>query len=330
MHSRRYFLAGSAAGFVLGGAGMTRHLFAQLIGKATRIVVGFPPGGFVDVVARHLSERMRGTYAPTVIVDNKPGAGGRIAVEAVKNSDGDGSTILVTPNPMITIYPHLYGKLAYDPLHDLMAVTTLCTFPLVLVVGPGMPANVKTIGELVPWAKANPKKASYGTSAAGSTQHFIGFLFARAAGIELTHVGYKGGGPAIQDLLGGQIPIIIGTPGNVIPHLQAGKLRALATTGAQRSSIFPNIPTFKESGYPEIDMKDWLGLFVPSKTPPETVAKLNTVVREVLKSSEIVEAFAKLMVEPRGESPAECARLVQAEYKLWGPIVKASGFVGEN
>ena len=231
---------------------------------------------------------------------------------------------------MITLYPHVYRKLAYDPLRDLVAVTTLCTFPLLLVAGPGVPVEVKTLGDLVGWAKANPRQASYGTSAAGSTQHFIGVMFARAAGVELTHVAYRGGALAMQDLLGGQIPLTIGTPPTVIPHLRAGRIRTLATTGTQRSALFPDVPTFKESGYPEIDMKDWMGVFVPYRTPTETVAKLNIAVREAFKSKEMAETFARLMLEPGGESPAECASLVAGEYDRWGPIVKASGFMGDD
>jgi tripartite-type tricarboxylate transporter receptor subunit TctC len=328
MSTRRQFVLGSAAGLVCAGAAPFRQALAQV--KTARLVVGAPPGGVADGVARNLAEGLRGSYAPNVIVDNRPGAGLRIAVEVVKASEGDGATMLVTPNPMITIYPHVYRKLSYDPLRDLTAVTSLGDVPLMLVAGPGLPGEVQSVAALVRWAGSNPAKASFGTSAAGSTLHFIGATFARAAGIELTHVAYKGGGPVVQDLLGGQIPLGVMTSAAAMPQVQAGKLRAIAITGTERSPLLPNVPTFRESGYPSITMKDWVGLFVPASTPAHIVTRLNATTRAALKSSELTAAFAKLLIEPAGESPEECAKRVQDEHAMWGPIVKASGFTVED
>ncbi len=329
MLTRRRFLIDSAAALAA-ASGWPCAALAQVIAKPARILVGFPPGGGADIVARQLAERLRGSYAPAVVVENRPGAGGRLAVEAAKNGDSDGSVILVSPNPMITLYPHIYRKLAYDPVRDLAPVTSICSFPLVLVAGPAVPPEVKSAGDLVRWLRANPRQASYGTSAAGSTQHFIGAIFARAADVELTHVGYKGGGQAMTDLLGGQLPMMIGTPPTVMANLQAGKLRALAVTGAQRSSLLPEVPTFGEAGYAGLEAKDWFGVYVPSKTPAETVAKLNAAVREAIRSKEMAEALTKVAVEPGGESSQECASLIAAESRMWAAIVKASGFVGED
>jgi tripartite-type tricarboxylate transporter receptor subunit TctC len=329
MHRRRVLL-GSAAALAWAAAGVPRLVSAQTTGKPARILVGFPPGGGADIVARQLAERLRGAYAPAIVVENRPGAGGRIAVEAAKNAEPDGSTILLSPNPMITLYPHIYRKLAYDPMRDLAPVTSVCSFPLVLVAGPGVPAEVKTASDLVRWAKANPRQGSYGTSAPGSTQHFIGVMFARAADVELTHVGYKGGGQAMQDLLGGQLPMMIATPPTIMASLQAGKLRALAVTGTRRSALLPDVPTFAESGYAGIDMRDWFGVFLPAKASSETVSKLNAAVREAIGSKEMAEAFARIAIEPGGESPEECAQLIAAESRTWSAIVKASGFVGDD
>jgi tripartite-type tricarboxylate transporter receptor subunit TctC len=292
--------------------------------------VGFPPGGGADIVARQLADRLRGAYAPAIVVENRPGAGGRIAVEALKKAEADGSAILVSPNPMVTLYPHIYRKLAYDPVRDLAPVTSICSFPLVLVAGPGLAAEVRTARELAHWAKVNPRQASYATSATGSTQHFVGVMFARAAGIELTHVGYKGGGQAMPDLLGGQLPLLIGTPPTLMASLQAGKLRALAVTGAERSPLLPDVPTFGEQGFAGIEMKDWFGVFLPARAPAETVAKLNGAVLEAIRSKEMTDAFAKLAVERGGESPQACASLIAAESRAWAAIVKASGFVGDE
>jgi tripartite-type tricarboxylate transporter receptor subunit TctC len=182
----------------------------------------------------------------------------------------------------------------------------------------------------VQWAKRHPDKALFGSSAAGSTQHMIGVMFAHAAGITLTHVGYKGGAIAVQNLLGGQLPIAIVTPVTTMAHIRAGKLRALATSGPTRSALLPHVPTFKEAGYPDLVVEDWIGMFVNVRTPEAIIARLNTATRDVLRSSETIEAFAKFMIKPGGESPAECAHLIRAEHAMWGPIVKASGFVGED
>lgn len=304
---------------------------AQVLPKPVRIVIGFPPGGVSDVVARQLADRLRGSYASSLIVDNRPGAGGRIAAEAVKNAEPDGATMLVTPSPMITIYPLVYRKLSYDPLRELAPIMILGSFPVVMVAGPGLPAEIRSVGEAMRWAKANPNLASYGTSAAGSTLHFTGVMLARSAGVEMTHVPFKGGGPSLQAVLGGQIPFAFMTPPTMVSQHRAGKVRALATSGAQRSSVLPEVPTLKEAGYPEIDVKDWVGVFVPAKTPAEIVAKLNAALRDALATPELTDAFAKLMIEPVPPlSPQDTARQVQAEHRMWAPVVAASGFVSDE
>jgi tripartite-type tricarboxylate transporter receptor subunit TctC len=330
MITRRRFVASSAA-LPCAGLGIPLRADGQGVGRASRIVVGFPPGGAPDVVARLMADALRGgSYAPTVIVENKPGAGGRIAAEVVKNSDADGSTVLVTPNPIITIYPHVYRKLAYDPLRELAPVTSLCSFPLVLSAGPALPTDVKSLPDLVSWAKAHPGSASFGTPAAGSTLHFIGVVFASAAGIPLEHVPYKGGPEVVNDLLGGRIALAVTPPAPVVPHIRSGRLRALATTSRERSALLPDVPTFRESGYPQLDMKDWIGAFVPARTPPDTIDRLNALLRAASQSPAVREAYASLMMEPGGESPRESARMVEAEYEMWRPIVKASGFVASD
>lgn len=330
MPTRRRFVLGASAALAWASAGSLRSVLAQAIAKPARILVGFPPGGGADLVARQLAERLRGSYAPALVVENKPGAGGRIAVEVAKNADSDGSVILVSPNPMITLYPHIYRKLAYDAARDFTPVTSICSFPLVLVAGPAVPADVRSAGDLVRWARANPRQASYATSATGSTLHFVGVMFARAANVELTHVAYKGGGQAMPDLLGGQLPMMIAPPPTIMASVQAGKLRALAVTGAQRSQLLPDVPTFAESGYAGLEMRDWYGVYLPSKAPHETVVRLNAAVREAVGSKEMSEALAKVALEPGGESPQECANLIAAESRMWGAIVKASGFVADD
>ena len=328
MSSRRRFLGASVACAASAAAGFASCALAQVIGKTARIVVGFPPGGPTDLVARLIADKIRGGYAATVIVDNKPGAGGRIAVEHVKSSVSDGSVMLITPASMMVLYPYVYKKLAYDALRDFTPVTTVCSFPFALSVGPAVPGSVNTVADFVQWCRANPKQASYG-SVVGSMLHFTGVMLGRAAGIELTSVPYKGTAPAIQDLLGGQIPATITPLAVALPHAKSGKLRVLATTGAERSPALPAAPTLKEAGY-DLEAQEWTGIFVPAKTPPETVAQLNASIRDALKSNEVVEGLAKIGYAPVGESPAGFARIVKAEYDRWGPIVKASGFSPED
>jgi len=298
--------------------------------KPVKVIVPAPPGGTMDVVARILAEAIQTEIGQPAIVENKPGAGGRIAAESVKSADADGSTMLVTPNPIITIYPHVYRKLAYDPLHDFMPVTSLCSYPLVLSAGPGLPPSVKSLADIVPWAKANPNSASFGTPAAGSTLHFIGLVLASAAGITLEHVPYRGPSDLVSDMVGGRIPLAVTPPAPVVPHIRAGRLRALAISSAARSSILPDVPTFKESGYPQLAVNDWIGLFVPAKTPADTVERLNGIVREALTSREVKDAYATLMMEASSESAHDAGRMVEAEYQMWRPIVKASGFVAAD
>jgi tripartite-type tricarboxylate transporter receptor subunit TctC len=329
MLTRRRFVTASATALASAAAGFTPRAFAQTLQKNARIVVGFPPGGSTDVVARLIAERMRGGYAPAVIVENRPGAGGRIALDHMKNAESDGSAMVLTPASMIMIYPHIYKKLSYDPLADFAPVTRVVTFVFAVSVGPAVPESVKTVAELMQWLKANPKQASYGSPAAGSVPHFTGVLLGRAAGVELTHVAFKGGAPAIQDLIGGQIPMSVNVLSEALPQHKAGKLRILATTGPERSRYLPDAPTLKESGF-DLASTEWFGIFVPVKTSAETIAKLNAAIREALKSKEVTDGFAKFAFEPAGESPAEFAKLVKSEYERWAPIVKSTGFTAED
>ena len=327
MLTRRRFVATTAAG----GAWIAaqRRAQSQVVGKLTRMIVGFAPGGSSDVTARLLVDQMRG-YASTIIIDNRPGAGGRIAVESAKAGAPDGSVLLLSPASMIVLYPHLYKPLGYDPVQDLIAVTTVCAFPFVLSVGPLVPRDVRTLADFIQWCKANPKLASYGTSGAGSMLHFAGMMLARAANFDFTHVPYKGASPALQDLLGGQVASTVGVLGIALPHIQAGNLRALAMTGATRSSFLPDVPTLTEAGFPGLEITEWQGLFVPAKTPPPVVHALNRSVRDALDTAEVKAGLIKLSFEAGGTSPEQFADIVRADIARWEPIVKASGFTPEN
>jgi tripartite-type tricarboxylate transporter receptor subunit TctC len=326
--NRRHFLAQIGLGL-----GLTPiHSLAQntTLTKPARIVVGFTPGGSADLIARALALQL-GAYAPSVIVENKPGAGGRIALEAVRGSEFDGSTMVVTPSSMLTLYPHVYKKLNYDPLKDFAPVAEVASFSFVLVVGSLVPTSIKTLADFVTWCKANPKLAAYASSGNGSTPHFAGVALARATQTELTHVAYKGGAPAMNDVIGGQIAANIAVVSNALPHIQSGKLRALAVTGSARSTVLPQVPTMQELGFTNVKVSEWFGVFLPSKTPADVVAKLSSSVQVALKSKALQEVLLKASFDlSTVTTPADTAKLLRTETEYWAGLVKASGFTPED
>jgi len=322
-------LAGSAAGLVAAATRGLPRAFAQSIAKPAHIVVGFAAGGGTDVIARMLAERLRGAYAPSVVVENKPGAAARIAAEYVKSAEADGSVMLFTPDFPMTLYPHSFRSLSYDPLKDFVAVAPAAKSMLTYNVGPAVPDSVRTLGDFVQWCKANPGKASYATTAAGGAPHFVGVMLANAAGVTMTPVHYRGGAPALQDLLGGHVPASINPISETLSQVKAGTLRILAVTGAKRSPFLPDIPTMTETGY-HVVVESWLGAFVPARTPAATVGALNAALGEAARSPDLIESLAKIGNEPTHVSPEQFAAMVKADIERWGPVVKASGFVAED
>jgi tripartite-type tricarboxylate transporter receptor subunit TctC len=307
--------------------------FAQAqtaIDKPLKIVVGFPPGGSVDTVARLLADQLRGTYAPTVIVENKAGAGGRIGAQAVKAGDADGTQILITPASILTIYPHVYKKLGYDTLADFTPVSSAASVTFALSVSSAVPASVKTVADYMAWAKANPKDANYGSPAAGATPHFVGVMLGRAGGVPLNHIPFKGGAPLVSDLLGGQVQSGVNVLPEVLQHHLSGKLRILAVSGGKRSKFLPNVPTMAESGFKDVAADEYFGVFVPAKTPAEIVTKLNAAIRAALKTKPVIDGLEKASFDVGGESQAEFGKIVKSELERWGPVVKASGFSSEE
>ena len=218
----------------------------------------------------------------------------------------------------------------YDPLTDFAPVCSTVTYAFSFTAGPGLPAEIKTVADYVAWARANPKLATYGVPAAGSALHFAGMMLQKATGMELNAVAYRGGAPLLQDLLGGQVPVSFNVVGEVMPHIRSGKLRSLGVTSAQRSPFLPDVPTFVEQGYKDIAVQEWLGWFLPAKTPAATVQSLNTLVREALQAPDFIAALATYGLEPVHQSPEEFARRVKADYDRWGPIVRATGFTAED
>jgi tripartite-type tricarboxylate transporter receptor subunit TctC len=323
-HSRRRFLLGAVAAALVPSPALAQEGIRQLT-----LVVGFPPGGATDILARLIADGMRGPYAQTVIVENKPGAAGRVGVEYVKNAKNDGSTLLFTPAFPMLIAPHVYPKLSYDTLRDFVPVGIGARSMLCLAVGPGVPASVKTIPEFIEWVRANPAKAVFGAPS-GSSQHFAGQTFARAAKIKLDQVPYKGGAPAMTDLIGGHLPANVSPTAEALPHHQAGTIRILAVTGAKRSRFLPEVPTMGELGYPDVLFQDWLGLFAPSGTPPGIVARANGAAAAAVKSDAGIAGLGKLGMELDLATPAAFAQMVRADWERYGKVVQASGFKPED
>ena len=323
MHiTRRGLLQGPAALLALSQQGT----WAQP--SPVKIEVGFAAGGTLDVIARRVADRLRGQYAETVIVESRVGAGGRIANEAVKNAAPNGGVTVLAPSSSIVIFPHVYKRLSYDPFKDLIAVTPVCSNAQAFVVGPGVPAEIRTLEQFVKWAKVN--KAFYGTPAAGSIMHFQGLVFSQKAGIELTHVPYRGMAAIVPDLISGNLMASMAVLGDLLQHLDTGKLRVLAVTSAQRSRFVPNVPTFAELGMPAVTGVDWYGLFLPAKTPPELVAKLHAATTATVREPSFAEALAQLGFEPYQLPQAEFAERIRQESAKWGPVVAASGFSAES
>ena len=322
--NRRRFLFGSASGIASYALGLSPAL-SQPLHSTARILVGFPPGGTSDVIARLLTEQMK-AYASSTIVENRPGAGGRVVMDALKNSPADGSVMVLTPAVALCLYPHVYKSLSYNPQQDFTPVTTICTTAMVFVVGPMVPSSVKTLADFIAWCKSNPTQSSYGSPGAGSPLHFLGVQLSRTASFEYLHVPFQGTAPSIQSLLGGQIASCISPIGPFIPHVRAGTLRALATTGPQRSPLLPDVPTIAEAGYPALTFAEWFGIFVPARTPSQTVETLSSVLRAGLQAKEMQAGLAAQSVDVSGLTPADFARQVKTDLDRWGPIVKASGF----
>ena len=295
--------------------------------RAARMVVGFPPGGSSDVVARLYAERLRGTYAQQIIVDSRPGAGGRIGIEHVKTSAADGATILQTPASMLTIYPHLYRSLRYDPLADFIPVTPVCVFPFGFAVKADHPA--RSFPDFIAWARARGG-IDWASPAPGSAPHFVGVQLSRITAIPMNHVPYRGGAPMLQDLIAGTIHAAFGVLGEQTPLAAGGQLRILAVSSPERLPRLPEIPTLAELGYRDLTAEEWFGALLPAGTPPPIVRALHAAIGAAAATADLREALARLEYAPAMMEPAAFAARIRAEQQKWGPIVAASGFRPEE
>lgn len=292
-----------------------------------RMLVVLPPGSTSDTVARVIAERLSDGVGQPVLVDNKPGASGRIAVEALRHSAPDGRTLLFAPVAVTVMVPLVFRDPGFDPVKDLVPVGQVTTFGYAFAVAPGHPA--RSLAAFVAWAKAHPAQATFGTPGAGSVPHFLGTMIAQAARIELLHVPYKGTAQVEVDVMGGRIAASVSTLADVLELHRAGRLRILAVSGAQRSPLLPAVPTFREQGYPAVEAVGWHGVYAPVGTPQATVDRLSDAFARTVQAPAVREKLLALGIEPTGTTPEALAQVMAADIARWRAIVAASGFKAE-
>ena len=320
---RRQF---SALAILTGAAAMSTGPLLAQDKPPIRILVGFPAGGSVDIVARLLADKLRTSLAQNVIVENKPGAGGRIAMGELKRAAADGQTLALSPSGVLVVQPWLFANMGFDVNKDFTPVARVSTFDFAITAGPSAPAG--DIKAILAWMKTNPDKANYATSGAGTLPHFAGQLLGQATGVTLTHVGYKGGAPAAADLIGGQVPLMVDTASETIEHHRAGKVRIVAVTGDARSKALPDVPTLKESGI-NVVADGFFGLFGPVGLPNDAVARLNRAVADALRAPDVQEKMQNFGLVANYGNAQELATLQAEHYKRWEAPIKASGFKPE-
>jgi tripartite-type tricarboxylate transporter receptor subunit TctC len=292
-----------------------------------RIVFPFAGGGPTDAMARLIADQLRVSLGRAVVVENKPGAAGRIGVQAVKDAAPDGTTLLIAPLASISILPILYPHLGYNPLDDLKPISQIAIFDIAIAVGPQAPAN--SLGELVTWLKANRQHAAFGSPGAGTTAHFAGVEFARVYDLDLRHVAYRGTPAGMPDLLAGRVPMFIAAATEFHEQHKAGRIRMLATSSAARSPFTPDVPTFSEAGF-ALQSTSWWGMYAPSRTPADVVERLSKAVVAAVQAPDVKARILALGLQPTGTTSAALDRIQRADFELWGPIVKASGFTPEQ
>lgn len=319
---RRAFAAAALATGVLAGLpGMTG---AQSTEAPARLLVGFPAGGSFDAIARLLADKLKDELKRPVLVDNKPGAGGRLAVDVLKAAAHDGSTVMLGPDALVALYPFTYAKLSYDPVKDLVPVGTVSEFPFALAVGKEPPAA--TLADYVAWARQNPEKANFGVPALGAPHHFFGLVLGKTIGVPMQEVAFQGSAPALVALMGGQVSANIDVMPSLVEQHKGSKIRILAVSSPQRVPQVPEVPTFAEAGYPSIGGMGFNALYAPAGTPPDTVARWNQALNRVLAQPEVKAKLEGWGFLAAPGTPAALAERGAASAARWAPTIKASGF----
>ena len=312
--------------FMLGAA--TSIALAQAWPSRTiRLIVPFPPGGGNDVIARVVAQKLGERLGQPVVVENRAGANGIVGLQALMQAPPDGHTIAVGAAGPLAVNPSLYDKLPYDPLKDFAPITNMVNFPLLLVTHPSVPA--KTTRELVALAKAQPGKLYYSSPGSGNSGHLAGELFNTAAGVKTVHVPYKGQGPALADLLAGQVQMLYSSIPSVLPHVQQKQLNAIAVGSAKRVPSLPDIPTIAESGVPGYEAYSWVGMIAPAGTPKDVIARLNREIVEILKQKDVAEKLNAQGALPVGDTPEQFGAYIKAEIEKWGAVVRSSNIKAE-
>lgn len=323
--NRRHFLAASAAA----AAGLAAPWARARTPELARILVPFAAGGTLDYIARVLAEQLRGAAADTVIVENKSGAAGRLAIDALRQAPPDGSTLMIHALGIQSLYPLVFKQVNYDPFGDLAAVSLTNRLEFCFCVGPAVPESVKTLKDHVEWVKGDPRRAAFGTPGAGTPLHFLPMLLGRDLKVEMNPVHYRGTAAALPELLGGQVPALSSPLHDMVQQLPTGKVRILASSGAVRSRIAPQVPTYAEQGFPNLTSGDAYAVFVHGKTPAPLQEQLSAAVRKVLATPAVQAAFTKVSIEPAPSTPAEALKAARADQAQWVDVVKRVGYQPE-
>lgn len=313
-------IAAGIVGGVLGFAGAGAAMAQTYPTKTVRMIIPFPPGGTTDILGRLASQKLTEALGQQVVPDNRAGAAGNIGTELAAKAPPDGYTLLTAPGSTLTIHPSLYAKLSFNPLKDFAPVTILAAVPNALVVHPSLP--VRSVKDMVALAKSRPGQLNYASTGAGQSTHLSMELFKTMAQVNIVHIAYKGSAPAITDLLGGHVPLMFDNMPSALPHVKAGKLRALAVSTAKRSPVAPEIPTVAESGLPGFEVSVWFAVLAPAATPREIVERLNRTLVKALQSSETRERLASQGAEPIGNTPEEFTAQMKRDLTKWAKVVR--------
>ncbi|HEX5611701.1 MAG TPA: tripartite tricarboxylate transporter substrate binding protein [Burkholderiales bacterium] len=298
------------------------HALAQ--DRTLKLVLGYPPGASSDILTRLLADKMRVSLGMNVVVENRTGAAGIVGTESVKNASPDGLTLLLTPLAPMVAFPHSHGSaVRYDPFKDFEPVAHVSDFQLAMVVNNELPA--KNVADYIALVKKDPKAGDYASAAAGSLPHYLGVMLARAAGVEMTHIPFRGTAPALQALLAGEVKAAMFVLADALTAVRSGKVRVLAVASAKRASLTPEVPTFKELGY-NLEASAWYALFAPAGTPREAIERYARAAIDAVQAPDMKQRLEQLGLEPTGYGPAELGRILRADYDKWGPVIKASGF----
>jgi tripartite-type tricarboxylate transporter receptor subunit TctC len=321
---QKFFLAAVALAAACG----SHHALAQAYpSKPVKVVVGYTPGGSNDVLARVVAKHLQDTWKQSFVVENKPGASGQIGADTGAKAPPDGYTLVVIPNDVLTVQPHMYAKFPFDPMTDVQPIATLGTVPVALVVNASSP--IMSVAELIAAAKAKPGGLNYASSGAGGPQHMSAEMFMLLTGTKMVHVPYKGNAPALTDLLGGQVDVLFSPINSALPHIKAGKLRALAVAGDKRIASLPDVPTLAEAGVPGYKSEIWIALFAPAKTPKDIVDKIAAEVGRMQAQPDVREQLNAQGIDPLANSPEQVGALIKADSARWSKVIKETGVKAE-